>query len=62
MRVRTGLAASELLTLAGLAAVGWWLSRRISPVEESYRLGYWAGYREGRESESLSVVPLRKVS
>lgn len=62
MRKQIGPISIDLLTLAAVGAVGWWLSGRISPVEESYRLGYGAGYRDGREAQHLSVVPLRRAS
>lgn len=62
MPKQVGLISIDLLTLAAVGAVGWWLSQRISPVEQSYRLGFEAGYREGREAQHLSVVPLRKAS
>lgn len=51
-----------LLVISGIATAAWFLSERVSPVEEAYQLGYQAGYHDGRRAESLTVVPMQRAS
>lgn len=59
--MRVGMALITL-TLAMMGTMTWYLAGRAYPAEEAFELGYQAGLRDGRRSQTLSVVrELREV-